>query len=81
MTIGFQGAMTGIVYAKMIRPARHALNMKFSRRAVICQRDSKLCLVFRVCDPLQSHVIDSKIQAFWFAERLSVNIYNTRTIN
>lgn len=70
MGIAIEGAMVGIVYAKMIRPPRHSSNMKFSRKAVVCQRNSKLCLVFRVCDTRSSHVIGSQIQAYWFEEKL-----------
>lgn len=70
--IAIEGAMVGIVYAKMIRPSRHSSDMKFSRKAVVCQRNTKLCLVFRVSDSRSNHVIDSKLQAYWFEERLYV---------
>lgn len=70
--IAIEGAMVGIVYAKMIRPSRHSSDMKFSRKAVVCQRNTKLCLVFRVSDSRNNHVIDSKLQAYWFEERLYV---------
>ena len=65
-----QAALVGIVYAKLTRPARHSQVLKFSKKAVVCQRNSKLCFVFRVCDPTCSHIIDTKIEAYWFAERL-----------
>lgn len=68
--IGIQGAMIGVVYAKMTKPSRHISDMNFSKKAVICQRNSKLCLIFRTCDTKYSHVIDTKIVAFWFEERL-----------
>lgn len=68
--VAIEGAMVGIVYAKMIRPSRHSSDMKFSKKAVICTRDSKLCLVFRVCDSRSNHVIESRIQAYWIEERL-----------
>uniref|UniRef100_A0A182QZ05 Uncharacterized protein n=1 Tax=Anopheles farauti TaxID=69004 RepID=A0A182QZ05_9DIPT len=61
MVIG--GAMVGVVYAKMIRLPKRSCEMKFSKRAVICLRDGKLCLVFRVCDPRQQHVIGTKLTA------------------
>lgn len=67
--IAIEGAMVGIVYAKMVRPSQKSSEMKFSRKAVICQRNSKFCLLFRVSDPNQLHVIDSKIRAYWFEER------------
>lgn len=67
--IGIEGAMVGIVYAKMIRPATHTSVMHFSKKALIYQRNTKLCLIFRVCDTMSTHVIDTKVEAFWFEER------------
>lgn len=69
--IALEGAMVGIVYAKMSRPSDRARSrdMKFSRRAVVCQRDGRLCLVFRVCDVHARHVIDTRVQAYWFEEK------------
>ncbi|XP_058056379.1 ATP-sensitive inward rectifier potassium channel 11-like [Anopheles bellator] len=57
------GAMVGVVYAKMIRASKRSFEMKFSKRAVICQRDGRLCFVFRVCDQKQQHVIGTKVTA------------------
>lgn len=39
-----EGAVIAIVYAKMVRPPRRPFDMKFSKKAVISQRDSKLCV-------------------------------------
>ncbi|CAO1344729.1 unnamed protein product [Diamesa tonsa] len=73
LTIGLviDGAMVGIVYVKMTRPPKYA-DSKFSKKAVICQRDSKLCLIFRVCDFMQAHAIDSKIKAYLFEEKVTL---------
>lgn len=68
--VGIEGAMVGIVYAKMVRPPRKSSDMKFSKRAVICQRDSKLCLLFRVNDSNETHVVQSRVTAFWFEEKM-----------
>lgn len=54
----------------MIKPASHTSVMNFSRKAVICQRNSKLCLIFRICDTKYAHVVSTKITAHWFEERL-----------
>lgn len=54
----------------MIRPPKYA-DFKFGRKAVICQRDGKLCLVFRVADFKQAHSIDSKIRAYLFEEKIT----------
>lgn len=66
--IALDGAMIGIIYAKLTRPPRKPYDLKFSRKAVVCLRDSKLCLMFRVCDPNEIHVVDSKVQACIFGE-------------
>lgn len=67
--VAIEGAMVGIVYAKMIRPPKRAHSMQFSKKAIICQRDSKLCLVFRVCDSKENQAINSRVNAYWFEER------------
>lgn len=63
-------AVVGIFYVKIIRPPKYA-EFKFSKKAVICQRDGKLCLLFRVADFNQSHSIDTKIRAYLFEERIT----------
>lgn len=68
--IAIEGAMVGIVYVKMVRPPRKSSDMKFSRKAVVCQRDTKLCLLFRVCDANEVHVVESRVHAYWFEERM-----------
>ncbi|XP_039452748.1 ATP-sensitive inward rectifier potassium channel 8-like [Culex pipiens pallens] len=54
-------AMVGIVYAKMVRPPKKISNMKFSKHAVVCRRDGRLCFVFRICDTKHQHAIETKI--------------------
>jgi potassium inwardly-rectifying channel subfamily J, other len=63
-------AMVGIVYVKIIRPPKYA-NFKFGKNAVICQRDGKLCMIFRVADFKQSQSIDSKLRAYLFEEKIT----------
>lgn len=62
--------MVGIVYTKLTRPPKYA-DFKFSRKAVICQRDGVLCMIFRVADFKQAHSIDSKIRAYLFEEKIT----------
>ncbi|XP_052893440.1 ATP-sensitive inward rectifier potassium channel 8-like [Anopheles moucheti] len=57
------GAILGVVYAKLVRPPQKISEMKFSRRAVICQRDGQLCFVFRICDRKWQHAIETKVTA------------------
>lgn len=67
--VAIEGAMVGIVFAKMTRPPTLSSELKFSRKAAVCLRDGKLCLLFRVCDYKQKHVISTQVQAFFFDEK------------
>lgn len=78
--IAIEGAMVGIVYVKMVRPPRKSSDMKFSKKAVVCQRDTKLCLLFRVCDANEVHVVESRVHAYWFEEKLYVEWRSWRSI-
>lgn len=65
-----EGVLISIVYMKLVRPPKRPSHMKFSKKAVICQRDQKLCLLFRVSDSNECHVIQSKVTAFWIQEKV-----------
>lgn len=65
-----EGSLIGIIYTKMSRPSKKAMELKFSRKAVICQRDSKLCLLFRICDPNQLRTIESKVRLYLLEKRV-----------
>lgn len=58
-----QAFMTGIVFAKMTRPKHRTQTLLFSRNSVICQRDTTLCLMFRVGDMRKSHIIGASVRA------------------
>ncbi|XP_058122377.1 G protein-activated inward rectifier potassium channel 4-like [Anopheles ziemanni] len=62
-------AILGIVYAKMVRPPQKISETKFSRRAVVCLRDGKLCFVFRICDRRWQHAIETKVSAVLLESR------------
>lgn len=66
------GCMVGVFYQKMIRPTKYTKAVRFSKRAVICQRDGKLCLIFRLVDHRQHHGIKTKVKAFIFREKISM---------
>lgn len=66
------GCMVGVFYQKMIRPTKYTKAVRFSKRSVICQRDGKLCLIFRLVDHRQHHGIKTKIKAFIFREKVSM---------
>lgn len=40
--------MVGFVFAKLSRPQKRSQTLMFSRYANVCQRDGKLCIMFRV---------------------------------
>ncbi|KAL0278334.1 UNVERIFIED_CONTAM: hypothetical protein PYX00_000180 [Menopon gallinae] len=61
--------MAGIFFAKMARPKQRRQTLLFSRKAVICQRDGQLCLMFRVGDMRKSHIIGTNITAHIFRTR------------
>ncbi|CAM6031386.1 unnamed protein product, partial [Sphagnum compactum] len=58
-----QAFMVGIVFAKMTRPKQRAQTLLFSKYAVICRRDEKLCLMFRMGDMRKSHIIGANVRA------------------
>lgn len=66
------GCIVGVFYQKMIRPTKYTKAVRFSKRAVICQRDGKLCLIFRLVDHRQHHGIKTKVKAFIFREKVSM---------
>ncbi|XP_018564209.1 ATP-sensitive inward rectifier potassium channel 12-like [Anoplophora glabripennis] len=56
--------LVGIFFAKITRPKLRTQTLRFSRYAVICQRDGVLCLMFRVGDMRKkSRIIETKIKA------------------
>lgn len=52
----------GLVFLKMVRPKQRTRTLEFSNNAVICRRNGKLCLMFRVGDLRRSHIIEAKIR-------------------
>ncbi|XP_077296528.1 uncharacterized protein LOC143918454 [Arctopsyche grandis] len=59
------GVMVSIVFVKITRPEKHLEGVGFSKNSVVCLRDGKLCLVFRVWDCLRKHVAGTQIKG-WF---------------
>merc|ERR1719483_256215 len=45
-----QAFMVGLVFSKLSRPRNRSKTIIFSNQAVICQRNRKLCLIFRIGD-------------------------------
>ncbi|CAJ1063410.1 G protein-activated inward rectifier potassium channel 3-like [Xyrichtys novacula] len=55
--------MVGCMFVKISRPQQRAQTLIFSKHCVICQRDEKLCMLFRIGDLRESHMVDAKIRA------------------
>lgn len=59
-----QSFLVGIVFAKLTRPKNRAHTLVFSKNAIINQRDSHLCLSFRVGNTRKSRIISVSVHAF-----------------
>lgn len=59
--------IVGVFYEKFVRPPKYS-HSEFSKNAVICHRDGKLCLFFRVADFRGTRSIDSKVRAYLFED-------------
>ncbi|XP_068145747.1 ATP-sensitive inward rectifier potassium channel 11 [Drosophila tropicalis] len=70
--VAIEGSMVSVIYAKTARPAKQMTKLKFSDKAVICYRDGKLCLLFRVCDPREQQTIESKIRVYMIVDKKTI---------
>ncbi|XP_063798253.1 G protein-activated inward rectifier potassium channel 4-like [Pseudophryne corroboree] len=55
--------MVGCMFVKISRPKKRAQTLMFSQNCVVCPRDERLCLMFRIGDLRDSHMVDAKIRA------------------
>ncbi|XP_069565728.1 G protein-activated inward rectifier potassium channel 3-like [Brachyistius frenatus] len=55
--------MVGCMFVKISRPQQRAQTLIFSKHCVVCERDEKLCMLFRIGDLRASHMVDAKIRA------------------
>lgn len=55
--------LVGCMFVKISRPQQRAQTLIFSKHCVICERDKKLCMLFRIGDLRESHMVDAKIRA------------------
>ncbi|KAG9348585.1 hypothetical protein JZ751_002321 [Albula glossodonta] len=63
--------MVGCMFVKISRPQKRAQTLVFTKRCVVSQRDGRLCLMFRVGDLRESHMVDAKIRAKLIQSRLT----------
>jgi potassium inwardly-rectifying channel subfamily J len=61
--VALQAFMVGVVFAKVQLPKKRAQTLLFSKQAVICSRDGKLCLLFRIGNMRRSLIIQSSVRA------------------
>jgi potassium inwardly-rectifying channel subfamily J len=52
----------GLVFLKMVRPNQRTRTLEFSDNAVVCCRNGKLCLMFRVGNVRRSHIIEANMR-------------------
>ncbi|XP_023680522.1 G protein-activated inward rectifier potassium channel 4-like [Paramormyrops kingsleyae] len=55
--------MVGCMFVKISQPKKRAETLVFSHKAVVSVRDGRLCLMFRVGDLRNSHIVEASIRA------------------
>ncbi|XP_062322193.1 G protein-activated inward rectifier potassium channel 3 [Osmerus eperlanus] len=55
--------MVGCMFVKISQPKRRAETLMFSHKAVVSLRDGRLCVMFRVGDLRNSHIVEASIRA------------------
>ncbi|XP_019729192.1 G protein-activated inward rectifier potassium channel 2 [Hippocampus comes] len=55
--------MVGCMFVKISQPKKRAETLVFSTNAVVSMRDGRLCLMFRVGDLRNSHIVEASIRA------------------
>ncbi|KAK0149841.1 G protein-activated inward rectifier potassium channel 4 [Merluccius polli] len=55
--------MVGCMFVKISQPKNRAETLMFSHKAVISVRDNRMCLMFRVGDLRNSHIVEASIRA------------------
>ena len=66
-----QACMVGTFFAKMSRPKKRAQTLLFTKNAVICKRDGKLCLIFRVGNMRYTSLVEAHIRAVYIGKRVT----------
>ncbi|XP_032234395.2 G protein-activated inward rectifier potassium channel 3 isoform X2 [Nematostella vectensis] len=59
----------GLIFAKLSRPRNRAETILFSKKALVCVRDGKMCLTFRVGDIRKSQILHCHIRVQLFRTR------------
>ncbi|XP_066568944.1 ATP-sensitive inward rectifier potassium channel 14 [Amia ocellicauda] len=61
----------GAVLAKIAQPKRRNATLAFSQHAVVCQRDGQLCLMWRVANLRDSHLVEAHVRAQLLRPRMT----------
>ncbi|UYV76516.1 irk-2 [Cordylochernes scorpioides] len=69
MGVLIQCITVSVLYAKFTRPQRRSHSIKFSKNCVICLRDNKICLLFRVANLQKSKLIGVQVSAYLLQTR------------
>ncbi len=68
--------LIGCMFIKMSQPKKRAETLMFSQDAVISQRDGKLCLMFRVGNLRNSHMVSAQIRCKLIKVTLALSVEN-----
>ena len=66
-----QACMVGTIFAKMSRPKKRAQTLLFTKNAVVCMRDGKLCLIFRVGNMRYTSLVEAHVRAIYIGKRVT----------
>ena len=66
-----QALMTGLIFAKLSRPKKRAQTLMFSKKALICERDNTMCLLFRIADMRKSQIVEAHVRAFMVSKKVT----------
>ncbi|KYB25424.1 inward rectifier potassium channel 2 [Tribolium castaneum] len=66
------GAFTSIVILKICKPLKREFDSIFSRNAVLSLRNGKLCLILRISDHLNKHLISPEIKLYFVSDNFEL---------
>ncbi|KAL5282075.1 hypothetical protein ACFFRR_005374 [Megaselia abdita] len=70
-SVAIEGGLLSTIYAKTTKPKKILSKLKFSEKAIVCYRNNKLCLMFRVSDPQEQHSIDMKVRVHLLIDNIT----------
>ena len=67
-----QAILNGCCFCQIIRSKKRAQTLMFSKNALICKRDGRLCLLIRLGDMRKSNVIDAHCRGILIKKRVTL---------